>query len=98
MELVLSAGLMTKHTDPISPNSRATVGRGRGFLKATGRYPDRLGALVPTYLDSAALRTPLEYSKIEPSGYELSFRYTGPGSNRCAVRASASKWSCSGLY
>lgn len=68
------------------------------YHKATGQYPDRLGTIVPTYLDSAALRTPVEYSKLQPNDYELSFRYTGPGSNRCAFRASASRWSCSGLY
>ena len=65
-------------------------------------YPLSLEALVPQYLDSLALvppkalqEYPFEYARSDTS-YELSFRYVGPGMNRCTYRSAARKWICNG--
>ena len=69
------------------------------------RLPDSLPKLVPAFLDSAALRTPSEpqmaypwtYARVD-SQYTLSFRYVGPGMNRCTFASITGKWTCSGYY
>jgi len=68
------------------------------YHRAHDAYPDQLSTLVPDYLDSVAVRAPVEYSKLASDDYEVSFRYVGPGSNHCTYRASARVWSCSGLF
>ncbi len=66
-----------------------------------GRYPAALDALVPVYLDTLPRETvtgPLQYKLAsDGSGYELSFRYTGPGMNVCTYKPDAS-WRCYGYY
>ena len=74
------------------------------YRREIGRYPDSLAALVPRFLPATQLsaipttpQRPLEY-KIEGDLYELTFRYYGPGSNRCTYRPDTVGWQCSGLF
>ncbi|HET7230166.1 MAG TPA: hypothetical protein VFJ16_09200 [Longimicrobium sp.] len=70
-----------------------------------GQYPDSLGALVPRHLPESALRVPerrqerypLEYHRTA-AGFELSFRYAGPGMNECTYTPVDRKWGCSGHF
>jgi hypothetical protein len=68
------------------------------FHRANNAYPAILSQLVPAYLDSMSLTSATQYRKLESDDYEVSFRYAGPGMNTCVYRASARKWSCSGLF
>jgi hypothetical protein len=69
-----------------------------------GVYPDSLSALVPGFLPDSALRVPdgdrerypLRYRRTA-DGYELAFRYTGPGMNTCTYTPAA-RWKCSGYF
>ena len=68
-------------------------------------YPDSLSQLVPTFLSASALALPeaaqehypLQYARVL-DGFTLSFRYTGPGSNRCTWTSATQAWTCSGLF
>ena len=70
-----------------------------------GQYPDSLRMLVPGFLPDSALRLPereperypLEYGRTR-EGYDLTFRYTGPGMNDCTWHADTRKWACSGRF
>ncbi len=74
------------------------------FHEDRGQYPDSLTELVPDYLRADALETPsapqenypLEYRRLDHS-YELSFRYAGPGMNRCTY-SPLSDWQCRGWF
>ena len=68
------------------------------FHLAHNAYPASLSELVPTYLNSVSPTTTTQYRRLESDDYEVSFRYAGPGMNTCAYRATARKWSCSGLF
>ena len=69
-----------------------------------GRYPAALDSLVPDYLSAQTLPLvpaqhsyPFEY-RLDSAGYELSFRYSGPGMNYCDYRPSARRWHCGGYF
>lgn len=74
------------------------------FARDSGRYPRSLEALVPGYLDRDALAVPgqaqeaypFEYA-IADSTYRLSFRYVGPGMNRCTFHP-VTNWACTGHF
>jgi hypothetical protein len=53
---------------------------------------DKLIAKLPGNADM-----PFKYRQVEKS-YELSFSYTGPGTNQCVYRARAKAWKCYGAY
>lgn len=64
-----------------------------------GTYPATLAALVPTYLskiDYTVGDVNIDYRTIEP-GYQLIFRYTGPGMNICTYTPDTG-WKCTGYY
>lgn len=73
------------------------------YRAARGTYPDSLRQLVPAFLPDSALRLPhrrresfpLDYQRTV-TGYELAFRYTGPGKNTCLYTPSTARWTCSG--
>jgi hypothetical protein len=62
-----------------------------------GRYPERLAALVPAFLEEDPSWLTYEPGVPEPERYTLSFTYTGPGMNRCAY-VPGQDWRCSGYY
>jgi hypothetical protein len=70
-----------------------------------GHYPERLDLLVPEYIDSrdlilrAAVNSeyPLEY-RVADGGYQLAFRYSGPGVNDCEYTSASHEWKCDGHY
>jgi hypothetical protein len=70
-----------------------------------GQYPDSLRMLVPRYLPERALRVPdhpqehypLQYQRTA-TGFELTFRYVGPGMNECTYTPVAKKWDCGGYF
>jgi hypothetical protein len=66
----------------------------------TGVWPDDLAMLTPRWLADTVLTTaPVEWRyKLAPRGYELSFWYTGPGSNTCTFASETGRWQCSGLF
>ena len=86
--------------------ARATpvIGALERFRAERGTYPESLRELVPDYMRAEALATPehrherypWEYRRTS-EGYELAFRYVGPGMNRC-IYAPAAGWRCSGYY
>jgi hypothetical protein len=71
------------------------------YRKGSGRLPRSLRELVPKYLKNEALEGPLArgselgYRKAE-DGYELFFRYIGPGTNTCTYASWNLQWRCSG--
>ncbi len=74
------------------------------YHAATGEYPPSLEALTPQYLDSLSLQRPeniqestFEYHRLS-DGFELSFRYVGPGMNTCTYRSSTKAWTCGGYF
>ena len=75
------------------------------YRQAHGAFPDSLRELVPNYLADSALAVPtrtqeqypLEY-RADSGGYELAFRYVGPGMNVCRYRSAAAKWNCGGYF
>jgi hypothetical protein len=86
--------------------------RGSAVIEALERYhaakrtfPDSLPQLVPDFIAAGALavppnpqeRYPLEYHR-ETIGFVLSFRYVGPGMNKCRYSSQSSSWKCSGYY
>lgn len=69
-----------------------------------GAYPDSLAALVPGFLADSALRVPDRERERYPlgyrrtvDGYELTFRYAGPGMNTCTYTPAA-RWKCGGYF
>lgn len=70
-----------------------------------GTYPDSLRQLVPSFLPDGALRVPdrnrerypLQYRRTA-EGYELAFRYSGPGMNTCRYAPSTARWKCNGYF
>ncbi|SRR6266550_979654 len=61
-------------------------------------YPDSLGQLAPDFLGKDALAAAgLEYTHIG-DGFEVRFRYFGPGVNDCVYRGSDRRWTCSGYF
>jgi len=75
------------------------------YRSAHGAYPDSLRELVPAVLPDSALRVPdreqerypLAYRRT-PDGYELGFRYGGPGMNSCTYTPATRKWRCGGYF
>lgn len=75
------------------------------YRDAHGSYPAALAELVPRYLPAQALAVPrreqeaypLEYTRTA-NGYELSFRYVGPGMNECTHRVPPGAWECEGYF
>jgi len=65
-----------------------------------GKYPDSLGLLMPTYLDSARLpHNQYGFMYRADSGqYQLGFHYSGPGMNTCTLRSPEKRWSCYGIF
>jgi hypothetical protein len=65
-----------------------------------GKYPDSLGLLVPSYLDSARLPHN-QYGfmyRADRGQYQLGFLYSGPGMNTCTLRSPEKRWSCYGFF
>jgi hypothetical protein len=75
------------------------------YHQANAGYPASLDKLVPAFIAGDRLAAtmpdgkvrPLEYRQVA-NGYELSFSYTGPGTNQCVYRASTEGWKCYGAY
>jgi hypothetical protein len=74
------------------------------FHAAHGSYPDSLRQLVPNFLPDSALQSPPDWSamralhyRLSVDSYELSFWYSGPGSNTCTYTPESRRWRCSGL-
>ncbi|HEU4884471.1 MAG TPA: hypothetical protein VFT45_19595 [Longimicrobium sp.] len=72
------------------------------YMNDHAAYPDSLPQLVPAYLPAAALHgpepgEPLEYHRTE-GGYDLTFRYVGPGMNECTWTPMRRSWDCSGYF
>lgn len=74
------------------------------FARDSGVYPRSLEALVPGYLDGDALALPSQAQEAYPfeytvadSTYRLSFRYVGPGMNKCTFHP-LTKWACTGHF
>ena len=65
-----------------------------------GAYPESLGAMIPTYLDSASIpHNDYGFTYRPDSGqYQLGFHYVGPGYNTCILRSTQKRWSCHGIY
>src|SRR5690348_7641586 len=69
------------------------------YRQARGAYPDSLPMLVPEFLPASALAVPepgrehypLEY-RATPGGYQLTFRYAGPGMNDCTYTSHDARW------
>ena len=74
------------------------------YYRDSGSYPRTLPQLIPQYLGVDALAIPkpaqeaypLEYARTGPS-YRLTFRYVGPGVNKCVFQPST-RWVCSGRF
>jgi hypothetical protein len=67
-----------------------------------GAYPDSLPQLVPDLLRAEALDPPnagypFLYRRTD-AGYELRFRWSGPGMNTCTWTPASAAWKCSGYY
>jgi hypothetical protein len=76
------------------------------YRQRHGSYPDSLGRLVPAFVEPEALATPTapqeaypwEYDRGIGSSFTLTFRYVGPGMNRCTYTGSSQRWACGGYY
>lgn len=76
------------------------------FHDREGRYPAELRELVPSALGDSTLtvfpellKYPLEYLPApDRSGFQLTFRYTGPGMNFCRWSDTAPSWRCGGYF
>jgi hypothetical protein len=76
------------------------------YRRTSGLYPEDLSALTPALLADTTLPAikrlvgyPLEYMPTtDRRGFELRFRYGGPGMNSCAWRDSSGSWTCSGYF
>ena len=75
------------------------------FRVVRGQYPDSLSQLVPEFLAVHALEVPAatqEHYPLEYEGlgdnYKLTFRYVGPGMNRCSIEGTRRTWACRGDY
>ncbi len=69
------------------------------YLAQQGSYPDGLGNLHPTFIESitisAGIDGPKQPEYVRRNGsYEFSFRYFGPGTNVCTYSPGKS-WICS---
>ncbi len=68
--------------------------------------PATLEALVPRHLARADLALasgsgiarPYEYRVTSPESFELTFRYSGPGMNKCTFESRSGSWHCTGYY
>lgn len=75
------------------------------YHQANAAYPSSLNQLVPKFIAGDRLEatmpdkkvTPFKYRQVD-NGYELSFSYTGPGTNQCVYRESTKAWKCYGAY
>jgi hypothetical protein len=74
------------------------------YRQQHGEYPDSLTALVPAFLNPAALSSlhmegngSLTYVR-DSAGYSLRFQYYGPGVNHCTYRPRISEWQCGGYF
>ncbi|HTV83820.1 MAG TPA: hypothetical protein VME63_00325 [Dyella sp.] len=75
------------------------------YHQVNDAYPSSLNQLVPKFIAGDRLVattpdrkvTPFKYRQVD-NGYELSFSYTGPGTNQCVYRESAKAWKCYGAY
>jgi hypothetical protein len=75
------------------------------FQRREHHYPDSLVQLVPAFLPDSALavptaaqeRYPFEYRR-DSGEFILTFRYVGPGMNRCSFTTPIRRWRCSGYY
>lgn len=75
------------------------------YRQANASYPSSLNQLVPKFFAGDRLTatmldnkvTPFKYRQVD-NGYELSFSYTGPGTNQCVYRESTKAWKCYGAY
>jgi hypothetical protein len=112
--LTLAAMLVLPACDPPGKGPRAERGYRRAdpviralaaYRDAHGSYPAALAELVPRYLPAQALAVPRREQEAYPlaytrtaTGYELSFRYAGPGMNECTYRVPPGAWECGGYF
>ena len=76
------------------------------YRRELGLYPETLVLLAPRLLSDTALPAferavgyPLDYRPSpDRRGFELRFRYTGPGMNECAWQDSSRTWHCEGYF
>ena len=102
-------------TPPPGQGRRAHEGKQRGatlvaaleeYRRTTGRYPDSLNQLVPTFASSEIVQKATtarqadawEYRVDSTASFHLAFHYVGPGRNRCSITASRPTWGCSGYF
>jgi len=107
-----AALLLLAACDPPGKGPRAERGYRRAepviqalaaYRAAHGAFPDSLAELVPAHLSAGALAVPrapresypLQYRRTG-AGYELTFRYAGPGMNECTWRVPPGEWECGG--
>lgn len=68
------------------------------FQAEHGAYPETLEELVPAFLPELPQSPGLEYAyRAQTPGYQLEFRYVGPGMNICRYTPEAG-WDCEGYY
>ena len=76
------------------------------FRRIAGRYPDSLSQLGPQLVSvdivshpTASQQTyPWDYQRDSITTFKLSFRYVGPGMNRCSITGAKRTWVCSGYF
>ncbi len=77
-----------------------------GYRAESKALPATLDALVPRYLARADLALasgsgtvrPYEYQVTGSDSFELTFRYAGPGMNKCTLESRSGSWRCTGYY
>ena len=112
--VVLWSAVLLQACHPPGEGPRADAGykKSEEIIKAidsyravSGRYPTQLSDLVPRFLSTNDLTLraaenseyPFKYI-VSETGYELTFRYSGPGVNDCTYSSATKKWSCRGRY
>jgi len=76
------------------------------YKAESNALPATLEALVPGHLARADLALvsgagtayPYEYHVTSIDSFELTFRYSGPGINRCTFESRRGSWHCEGYY
>ncbi len=76
------------------------------YRAESNALPATLEALVPRHLARADLALvsgsgtayPYEYHVTSIDSFELTFRYSGPGMNRCTFESRQGSWHCEGYY
>jgi len=75
------------------------------YFHLNSAYPSSLEELVPRFISDNDLivvmpgkkTVPLTYRQAD-DGFELSFSYVGPGTNKCVYQSKNRTWTCHGAY